>query len=404
MTAGSTYPQELNFRHLVVLYQTLQTGSVELVAERIHLSKPAVYQAIKRLESVVGVRLFERHGGGELTEEGQVLAQRVGRALQHFAAFNRSSQQQGERRDVIRSLTDPQLRSLIEVVRHGSYAIAAVHLNLTESSVHRTARSLENLLNRELFVRKAKGVEATLEARQLARQASLAYAEIRQGLDEINQLTGQRGASLSIGCLPLARTDLLPESITLFLNNYPNTFVSLLDGPYDEQLNALLHGDIDFILGATRTSPPSDDVVQTVLFNDELGLVMRANHPALQLGDAEKHFGELNGYGWIAPRQGTPTRTIFSQLFTHFDVPEPEHLLECSSLVAIRGLLVRSDRIALLSKRQVRPEIEAGQLAVLDLSPEFSRPIGLTKRKGWHPTAVQQAFMDQLLTVVKRDY
>lgn len=386
----------------MVLHQLMQSGSVELVAGHIHLSKPAVYQAIRRLETETGIQLFERNGGGELTEEGRALALRISRALQHLSAFNRFSRFSDQRRDVVRLLTNSQLHCLIAVVKIGNYNLAATELNLTEPSVHRTARSLEKLLNITLFVRKAKGVEATMEAHQLAREASLAYSEIRQGIDEINEYTGRMGARLSIGCLPMARTDLLPESVTHFLNKHPNTFVGILDGPYDEQLNALLYGEIDFILGATRSPAPTNEVVQSVLFNDEPGLVMRADHPALRYANnVDKHFGELNQYGWIAPRRGTPTRTIFSALFKHCGVSEPDHLLECSSLVAIRGLLVRSDRIALLSKRQVRPEIESGQLAVLSLSPEFSRPIGITKRKGWHPTMIQQAFLDQLSTVVE---
>ncbi len=399
------YPNELNIRHLFVLHYVMQTGSIQLAADRVHLSKPAIYQAIRRLESEIGVPLFERHGGGELTKEGMLLAQRISRALQHLSSFNRYSGNDGERMDVVRHLTDSQLRSLVAVVRHGSYTLAASYLGLTEPSVHRTAKSLESMLRRQLFVRKAKGVEATLEARFLAREASLAYAEIHQGLDEVNMLSGLRVARLTIGCLPMVRTDLVPESVTRFLQSHPNTFVSLVDGPYHEQLNALLHGDLDLILGALRSPPPTSEVVQKFLFNDRLVLVMRAGHPALQLGDAAENFGELNRYGWIAPRQGTPTRSIFSQLFTHFRVPEPEHLLECSSLIAIRGLLLRSDRITLLSQRQVAPSVESGELATLHLSPDFcSRPIGLTTRQGWHPTAIQQAYMDQLMAIVQKDY
>jgi len=402
MLSSAPISLKLNLKHLVVLYQLMQSGNVELVAEKIHLSKPAVYQAIRRLEAETGVKLYERLGGGELTEEGRALALRISRALRHLSAFNRFSRSSDHLRDIVRLITDSQLHCLISVVKAGSYSLAATELNLTEASVHRTARSLEKLLNISLFVRKAKGVEATIEARQLAREASLAYAEIRQGIDEINENTGQLGTRLSIGCLPMARTDLLPESVTRFLNKYPNAFVGILDGPYDEQLLALLHGEIDFILGANRTPTPTNEVVQIPLFNDEPGLVMRVEHPALKFdGNIDDYFSELNRYGWIAPRQGTPTRMIFSELFEHYGVSEPDHLLECSSLIAIRGLLVRSDRIALLSKRQVRPEIESGQLRVISLSPEFSRPIGITKRKGWHPTMIQQAFLDQLSAVVE---
>jgi DNA-binding transcriptional LysR family regulator len=60
---------------------------------------------------------------------------------------------------------------------------------------------------------------------------------------------------------------------------------------------------------------------------------------------------------------------------------------------------MKSDRAALLSVRQAKVDIESGQLAVLaDPLPGTARPIGLTYRKDWQPTAVQAAFVDELRT------
>ncbi len=406
MNASANPYLSLNFRHLIALYQVVESGNIRLAAERVHLSQPAVSQAIQRVEALTGIRLFERgHSGSQPTEAGEIFVRRIGLALNYLSSFNRYSLRSGQKPEITRLLTDPQLRSLIAVVRSGSYTLAAARLGLAQPSVHRAVRDLQKLLNRELFIRKARGVEATEEARFLARQASLAYLEIRQGLDELDQLSGRQSGRLAIGCLPMARTDLVPESVTRFLSDFPDARVSILDGPYEEQLYALLHGDVDFILGALRPSPATEEVVQEPLFDDRLALVVRSGHPALSMksvGELIRHIGQMD---WIAPREGAPTRSIFQQLFSHFGVPEPEHLLECSSLVAIRGLLLLSNRVALLSKRQVRPEIASGQLAAIDLELPFcSRPIGLTLRKDWHPTRVQQAYIDRLRSIVDRQY
>ena len=68
-------------------------------------------------------------------------------------------------------------------------------------------------------------------------------------------------------------------------------------------------------------------------------------------------------------------------------------MIECSSLVATRGLLLQSDRAALLSPLQVREGVKAGELAVLvDAIPNSGRSIGLTTRENWEPTMVQAEF------------
>jgi DNA-binding transcriptional LysR family regulator len=96
---------------------------------------------------------------------------------------------------------------------------------------------------------------------------------------------------------------------------------------------------------------------------------------------------------WIAPTIGTPARRLFTRFFEEHDVAAPKRIIECSSLVATRGLLQLSDRAALLSASQIRSDIDSGQLAVLaDALPGTARSIGLTTRADWIPTAIQEKF------------
>jgi DNA-binding transcriptional LysR family regulator len=198
-----------------------------------------------------------------------------------------------------------------------------------------------------------------------------------------------------IGCLPMARTDLLPESVVQLLQAFPSARVSIVDGPYDEQLHGLLQGEIDLILGAIRTQVDNRELVQEALFDDPLAIIVRPGHPTL--GQQNLSFKDLLRLEWIAPREGTPTRELFRYLFARHGEPEPAALIECSSLIAIRGLLSRSDRASLISLRQVRPEIEANLLAALPMQLPFcSRPIGITTRRDWEPTQLQANYLQTL--------
>ena len=68
-----------------------------------------------------------------------------------------------------------------------------------------------------------------------------------------------------------------------------------------------------------------------------------------------------------------------------------------SSLVLVRGLLLEGDYVTIISLNQVRHELEHGTLVALPVAlPNNSRPIGLTFRTGWRPTATQARFLDHL--------
>ena len=77
--------------------------------------------------------------------------------------------------------------------------------------------------------------------------------------------------------------------------------------------------------------------------------------------------------------------------------------VESSSQVLVRGLLLGSDRLTLISRRQVQFEIDVGRLVALDFDMgETLREIGLTFRSGWVPTAVQLDFLQTLRGVARR--
>ena len=94
------------------------------------------------------------------------------------------------------------------------------------------------------------------------------------------------------------------------------------------------------------------------------------------------------------PKTGTPARAIFEELFGTMELPVPGDIIECSSLVATRGMLINSDRAALLPARQVEVDVQAGLLAVSPLRlGDPARQIGYTLRKGWTPTRLQASFL-----------
>ena len=388
-----------NLRHFHAVAEIARQGSVRKAAGAIHLSQPALTQALAQMEEALGRRLFERtHGGMAATAATKLLVDRIDRAFAWLAA----AEQLFGGAPLRRLVTRIQLQALIAAVDSDSISVAARRLGTHQPSVTRAIRDLETVCGQPLLNRSPQGVEATREARELARFAGLALAELKQGLDAFRESHGQIDGRIVVGSLPLARTTLVPMAVTRLLERYPDVKLKVVDGPYMEMLQELRSGRLDMIVGALRTPPPAE-IRQEMLFNDALSLVVRPGHP-LQ-GKASISPDDLAALDWVLAPEGTPARRLFQSYFASQELPSPRHVVECSSLVVARGLLQRSDRAALLSLAQVGHEVETGQLAVLGKPlPETERPIGLALRADWRPTLAQDTFLQLLKEVVGESF
>jgi len=389
-----------NLRHLRAFREVADCRNISLASNRVHLSQPAITQAIAKLETILGTSLFDRRSDGMfVTEPGKRFRMRVDRALslleqgaakalqiapkRHGRGFNKFDQ----------LLTSAQLRALIAVSRAENFSLAAKRIGISQPSLHRAARDLERLAGIVLFEKVSQGIRLTPPAHVLAQHAKLTMAEMRQGYDEIEERKGMDVSRITVGSLPLARTYVLPHAIHRLGDIRPDVQVSVVDGPYDDLLHALRHGDIDILIGALRDPLPIDDVQQHPLFTDQLTMAARAGHP---LADKRRlKLADLAGYPWVVPRHGTPTRAHIERIFSEAQVAP--RLVEASSLVLARGLLLRSDRLTIISAHQIRYELERGLLVSLPLDmPKMDRPIGVTLRRDWQPTASQDEFLNAI--------
>lgn len=398
-------PDFPNIRHLRAFSAAARLKSVNRAAREVHLSQPALTQAIAKLESEVGAPLFVRRSTGVYpTRVGEILQRRVDRALEQLAqaatALRRGPQDEKWAPPVERNLTATQVRALIAVTDAGSYTLAARTLGVAQPSLHRAARDLERLVGRPLFERAGHGVVATREGAELARMFKLATHEIEQAREEIRDDQGTVAARIAIGSMPLARTYLVPRAIATLLARYPGSRVRIADGSYDPLLAQLRSGAIDVMVGALRQPAPVEDVVETALFSDPLAVVVRKGHPLT--GTRKPSIETLARQSWVLPAAGTPTRQHFERIFSEKGLAAPEPAVEASSLIAVRGLLLENDMATLISRHQVRYEASAGLLEAVKLDlGDTARPIGITTRANWVPTRLQGEFVAILREVCR---
>jgi DNA-binding transcriptional LysR family regulator len=389
-------------RALRAFVEVATGGSVSAAARALHVSQPAVTQAISGLERELGVVLFVRSTAGmTCTAEGRLLLARAVRIFDQLAAGvqdsppARESDVRGTGRDPLRSATAAQLQALVAVNDAGSFAAAARTMHVSRAALHRAARSLERGAGAALFERTSFGVRPTRQAAEIARRIRLASAEYVQAREEIGARASPIRGRTVIGAMALSRSWLVPRAVLAFTARWPDHEISILEGAYEVLLDALRHGRADILVGALRDPAPSNDLVQQRLFDDPLAIVARAAHPLARRRRAGA--SELAAYPWIVGREGSPLRERFTNLFARSGVEPPANPVECNSLAAARELLIGSDRLMLASAQQVRRELDMKLLTMLP-HPHgtVTRSIGLTMRRDWHPTERQRALLELL--------
>ncbi len=394
-----------NIRHLHAFREVARHRGISAAAETIHLSQPAITQAISKLESQLGITLFDRLTDGmQVTEIGLIYLVRVERMLDQLSTGAKEALQLRKSRtkkgfqNFDRLVTAAQLRALVALAEAKNFSIAAKNIGISQPSVHRAARDLERLAGFDLFRTTSQGIELTKAAERLALSARLAAVELEQGMFELEAFKGQDSTRITIGSMPLVRTRILPRAIHTILQLEPKIQLRTIEGPYPELLRGLRYGESDFLIGALREPPPAEDVVQEPLFNDSLAIVVRAGHPLC--AQSRITLRETLNYPWIAPPKITPSGSYLSDVLR---IPELELTpvrVASSSLVLVRGLLLEGDYITIISRHQVQHELQSGDLRTLPIHlPDNSRPIGITFRAGWHPTPTQSRFLDELRAI-----
>jgi len=188
-----------------------------------------------------------------------------------------------------------------------------------------------------------------------------------------------------IGTLPFSTALFLPQAVEGVLARHPGLTITVVDGTYESLLRQLRFAEIDLIVGALRQPAPPADVTQEVLFEDPLAVVVRRGHPLVRQG--LKTLAGLHGAQWVMPMPHTPAQAAFDQAFQAEGLAPPPASLRVNSPLMMMKLLAQSDRVAMMSPRQVDAEVRAGLLCVLPVPVRHApRHIGLTRRSGQRPT------------------
>lgn len=273
-------------------------------------------------------------------------------------------------------MSRPPLQALMGFVaaaRLGNLTRAAESMHLTVSALSHQIRTIEERLDRRLFVRGARGVKLTEHGQAL-------YDRIAPHLDAIEQAVspraGRRDHALTLTLMPSFASSWLVPRLPRFLASHPQLEISLQSNV--DVVDFARTSDID---AGIRFGPGKWPGLEAVhLFDDWMtptaspALIERLGRPTLENLEKFPLLGAPGGRWseWFARFGGSPP----ARFVAIFDDSENLHR------AAAEGLGIVLGRVTL-----ARPLVEAGQLVELfdeRLKTEFAHYLVYPARSSDH--------------------
>jgi len=398
----------INLRHLRAFSAVAAAGSVAAAAEALYRVASAVTRSVLDLEAALGRPLFDRRARGmALNAYGELVQVRALRIEREFEEARTQLVARGgmdggaDVHSLFTSiLNGRRLAVVASLAQKRNMPAVAREFGITQPAISSALKDLESGLGVALFTRTARGLSPTPAGEIVAFYFKRVLSELRHIGPDIAASEGSLQGSVTVGALPLGRTQILPLAIASLLARHPQLHVSTVESPYDALAASLRSGDVDFILGALRhNSGEVKDLQQQPLFEDRISVIARAGHPLAR--EKRIDFRMLREARWTLSRQGSPSRELLERFFSNARQAPPLPAVETGDLAVLRGLLLESDMLTAISPHQLRYEIRDGSLVVLDFPlEETRREIGLTQRLGAFPSPGARALMEEIGKVV----
>ena len=176
------------------------------------------------------------------------------------------------------------LRYFLAIAREENMTRAAERLHISQPSLSKEIRKLEEELGHELFIRTNKNMILNDEGMLLRKRAEDILAMVDKTAEEFSQLDNIIGGEIRIGCAESYLIKYLARSIKAFKEQYPNFIFHIFSGDTEPVAERLDRGILDL---AVIVEPPNLSKYNylSIPESDKWGLVMRRDSPL-----AEKEY------------------------------------------------------------------------------------------------------------------
>ncbi len=286
------------------------------------------------------------------------------------------------------------LRYFLAIAREGSITSAANFLHLTQPTLSRQIKDLEDELGQKLFTRGSHNMTLTVEGMILRKRAEEIISMVDKTEAEFNSMEEVVGGDIYIGSGETDAIRLIADIAKELRNTYPNIHYHLYSGNAADVTERLDKGLLDFGILIQPADISKYDYLN-IPAKDTWGVVMRKDSPLAEKKSIKKE--DLLGVPLICSRQAISQEQSknefakwFGKDFDKLDIVTTFNLIYNAAIMVDAGIgyAITIDKIANTS--------ENSNLCFKPLEPKLDSGLNIIWKKYQIFSSAAELFLERL--------
>jgi len=268
--------------------------------------------------------------------------------------------------DEFRGITLQQMEALIYIVEERTFSGAARKMFLTQPSLTKHIKNVEDILGARILNRRSRGVTLTPEGKILYDYAKRILRLREEATEKIQRVQENEAGNIFICASTIPATYILPRILSDFRKACPDIRFYLQNADSEEVIEMITgnRGEVGFI----GKDPRSSRLHAETLWKDRLVLALPAGHPFAKKGSVT--LAELCREPFIIRERGSATREIFESFLkdqkklalARFNI-----ISEVGSSEAVKEAVLAGLGVSVLSVHAISREIDRGLIVEVPL-------------------------------------
>jgi DNA-binding transcriptional LysR family regulator len=295
-----------------------------------------------------------------------------------------------------RRLRLKDLHTLQVIAERGSMAKASAELGLSQPAISKAVADMEHVLGAALLDRSARGVELTEAGRLLVGRGRVAFDELRQGVQDIQQFADPTRGEVRIGTTePISA--FVAEVIIRLHRLHPGVTYQVAISDTTTLIRQLRERELDVVITRWTDEAVAEDIEAEALFSAPLAVLADRSHPLAPRKGLT--LADLAGEAWTLSPQASFLGRIVADLFERAGLAYPVTVVTTLSIHMRLNLLASGAFLTVLPARMAGDRANAGWLRAVDVAlPESAGTIAAitvrNRRSGGATSLFQQACRD----------
>lgn len=284
-----------------------------------------------------------------------------------------------------------KLKVFVDAAETLNFSETAQRLHVTQPTISKYIRDLENELSILLFERSATGISLTEAGQSIMPWAQKLLSECRKFEDLASSLDEEVTGRIRIACTTAAGKYILPQLGARFRKLYPHVQISILSCTQEDALDRILDEDADLSVVSSETR--LERIETQNFFIDHIIMIAPATHPFAKRRSIE--LSEILDEPVIIRESTSGTRlAVLSELAAHdISLDDLNVLLEVGNAEAIVAAVGAGLGISFVSRMAAAYALafeSVVEVAVKEI--DLRRQICMARRSMANPNRARDVF------------